>query len=314
MKAKKMSRLLSRNYFYFSLVVLAIAVFFACVKKTDEITKPPVTPTDTVAIKPPVKDTSITPPLRCAYSPDYGDTILCGAQSVESNVDYIVTPENYPGNNIGKYVSYPDGLVLDANTGAINVTKSESGMIFHVGFVPRGTTDTCFTKIITSGITYLDGIHILADGDTLAVPVYNGNPNLKPVCGTGGFSTCSFDNATDAGGVNYTCNFKNIKIDTSTGVISLSRSLIAGLFGVLPKNGDQKTATVYYRLNDCSGMALRKMDINISYYMTLSDVPAALINDINTLQQALIKSLFGREGRDMSTNPRPPHIVIVASH
>ena len=58
-------------------------------------------------------------------------------------------------------------------------------------------------------------------------------------------------------------------------------------------------------------VALRKIDIEITYYWRLSDVPQALLNDINTIQKDLLKALFGREA---STNPRPPHIVIVASH
>ncbi|PWU01467.1 MAG: hypothetical protein C5B52_07320 [Bacteroidetes bacterium] len=317
MKAKKIKRLLSKNYFYFTLAILTAAFFFACVKKTDELKQSTHTPSDTLALKPP--DSSITPPLRCAYSPDYGDSLLCGDVSYSLNgINYVVYPKNFPGNGLGTYVSYPEGLNLNPNSGAINVTQSESGMIYEVGYVPRGTTDTCFSKVIISGITYIDGVHVLTDNDTLVYPMYNGNPALKPVCGAGGlFSTCSFDNPVDAGGVNFTCNFQDIKIDTITGVISLDRSLLSGLFGTHPNNGSQKVATVYYRLGDCSGYALRKIDINISYYQRLSNVPAGLLNAVTNAQKDLLKALYSRqgiEGREVSTNPRPPHIVIVASY
>jgi hypothetical protein len=312
MKAREIRYLLNSSYSTLAIGLFIIAIFFACMKKADEVTTPK-SPSDTIPVSqtPPVVTPPNDPPLRCASAPDYGDSVLC-AQWLGEGIDYMVKPKNFPGKGLGTYVAFPEGLVIDQNTGAINVTSSESGLIFKVGWVAKGSKDTCFTKIFTSGITFMDGVHILSDNDTLAIPIYNGDPNNTPVCGSGGkFSKCQFDNPNDAGGSNYTCNSKNIKVDTLTGVIGLNKSLLAGLFGILPSNGSKKEATLYYRLDDCSNMSLRQIKVEISYYYRISDVPQSLLNDINTAKTDLLKLLFGREG---SYNPRPPHIVIVASH
>ena len=258
MKAKKIYDLLSRNYFYFTIAILSSAVFFSCAKKVDEVSHQ-VPSSDSIPSGSPVITLPVGPTLECPNTPDYGDSLLCGDVSVDQNGNnYIVYPINYPGPGLGNYVSFPEGLIIDENTGAINITKSESGMIYRVGYVPTGSSDTCFTKIIIGGITYMDGVHILSENDTIVTPIYNGNPDGKPVCGTNGdFGSCQFDNSNDAGGMDYTCNFQGIKIDPSNGVISLNRSLLAGLFGTLPTNGASIEATLYYRLADCSGMALR---------------------------------------------------------
>src|SRR5687767_10797834 len=64
----------------------------------------------------------------------------------------------------GKYSSFPFGLVLDERTGAINVSKSETGlryMVFFDGEDGRSDSGT----IVLSGINYPDHYYILAKGD-----------------------------------------------------------------------------------------------------------------------------------------------------
>lgn len=296
-------------------IALSMLMLAACVKDLDilkSVTRHPA---------PGQSDSSDTRPTVISCAPDYGDSILC-YQLLSSGQDYKISPVNNPGTR-GRYIAEPDGLVIDNNTGTINVTKSESGLAYKVGFIAEGSTDTCFTKVITSGINYMDGIHILGDNDTLAIPVYNGNANAYPVCGTGGlFSNCEFDDDEDDDNGNgtadepppgQTCSSKNIIVDKNTGVIKLKRSVLDGLFGLLPSNGTTVNATLYYRLGDCSNKALRRIDLRLTYYTKLSDVPQLLIDDITNSVNSILKFLLRSQDNTKQANPRPPHIVVVAN-
>jgi len=97
-------------------------------------------------------------------------------------------------------------------------------------------------------------------------------------------------------------------------VISLKRSLLDGVFGTLtPNNGKTVNATLYYRLGDCSNKALRKIDLSITYYSKLSDVPKTLIDDINNSVKSILGLLLRSSKEKEATNPRPPHVVVVAN-
>lgn len=297
-------------YKLFSLIG-AFLLLFACLKKQDDL-KP--------SSGAPPADTARGPRQETSCIPDYGDSVLC-YQLLTSGQDYIVSPLNKPGK--GKYIASPEGLVIDSNTGEINVTKSESGLAYKVGFIAEGSSDTCFTRVITSGINYLDGIYVLSDNDTLAVPVYKGTLNGSPVCGDKGlFGSCEFDDDEDddngngsfdepAPGLSFAS--KNIRIDTKTGVISLNHTLLDGAFGSLsPDDGTTVNATLYYRLDDCSNKALRKIDISFTYYRRLSDVPRSLIDDVTNAVNNILGLVFRTSG-GKTNNPRPPHIVVVAN-
>src|SRR6202012_4571423 len=56
------------------------------------------------------------PAPSCPVLPIYGDTLIF---TQPTNGDYIVNPVNNPGP--GKYYAGPVGLVLDQNTGAIDL-------------------------------------------------------------------------------------------------------------------------------------------------------------------------------------------------
>ncbi|MBX2922333.1 MAG: hypothetical protein KF746_09100 [Chitinophagaceae bacterium] len=296
------------------LAAMAFIMLAACVKKMDDVTVPaPSRATN-------ADNTELTRPGINSCAPDYGDSILC-YQYLASGKDYKVSPLNNPGK--GQYFAQPEGLIINSSTGEINVTKSESGLAFRVGFIAEGSSDTCFTKVITSGVNYMDGVYVLENNDTLAIPIYNGDVNATPVCGAGGlFSDCEFDDDEDDDNGNgiadepppgQTLNSKNIRIDPHTGVISLRRSVLDGIFGTLnPANGKTVEATLYYRLNDCSNKALRKIDLKFTYYSNLSDVPGSLINDITDAIDNVFKWLFPSK-KEKASNPRPPHIVIVAN-
>lgn len=298
------------------LAIAAFVLLVACAKKMDELSVNGLPPNRSGSTNQP--DSSR--PVINSCGPDYGDSIIC-YQYLASGQDYKVAPLNHPGK--GRYIAEPEGLIIDNNTGVINVTKSESGLAFRVGFIAEGSLDTCFTKVITSGINYMDGIYVLEDNDTLAVPIYNGKIGAGPVCGTGGlFSDCEFDDDEDDDNGNgigdeppagQSCNSKNIRVDTKTGVISLKRSVLDGIFGTLnPANGKTVEATLYYRLDDCSNKALRRIDLKFTYYSKLSDVPKALITDITDAIDNIFHWLFPSK-KEKAASPRPPHIVVVAN-
>ena len=114
------------------------------------------------------------PITGCSYSPDYGDTLIYPQPTTTQ--DYIVVPINNPGT--GRYFSWPEGMVIDSATGAINITKSETGERYAIGFVKEGTTDTCVQTLIIAGASYMDSVYVLANNATKAVPYFNANPNL----------------------------------------------------------------------------------------------------------------------------------------
>ena len=80
-------------------------------------------------------------------SPIYGDSIIYPQPT--SGSDYIFRPVNNPGT--GKYFSWPIGMVIDSVSGAIDVTKSQTGQRYDIGFIKSGTTDTCLSQLIIGG-------------------------------------------------------------------------------------------------------------------------------------------------------------------
>jgi hypothetical protein len=258
----------------------------------------PIKKPDTVATTPPYPKTVVT---GCSYAPDYGDSIIFPQPATSQ--DYIVHPTNNPGP--GKYFSWPIGLVIDSLTGAIDVTKSETGMRYAIGFVKSGTTDTCLNTLIIGGAAYMDSVYVLSDGATTAVPYYDANAYMPAACSGG--SGCSFD-------VTGSATSLRVVIDKSTGVIDLVKTLngttlLGGVFGLIPLNGASQTVPIYYRLNDASNSALQHINVQFTYYYSKSQMNAGLVLGLlNRLDNILTGNLIST-----TSNPRPPLIFIVRS-
>jgi hypothetical protein len=231
--------------------------------------------------------------------PIYGDTIIF-PQPTSNGQDYIFYPVNSPGT--GKYFAWPQGMVIDQNTGAINLTKSETGMQYAIGFVKDGTTDTCLQKLVVGGAAYLDSIYVLADGQTQAVPYFDANTLLPSVCAGNG---CTFD-------VTGSASAKKVIVNTTTGIIDLQKTLngtglLGGAFGLLPVSGSSMTADIYYKLNDASNDALQHITVQIEYYDSKALISGGLLgNIVNKLNNAISGNMISNYA-----NPRPPLIVIV---
>jgi len=239
----------------------------------------------------------------------YPDTIFYPKQSAS---DYIVNPINVQD---GKYGSFPDVLKIDRNSGAINITKSETGLKYVVWFIPKGTKDTCKKFLTISGINYADSIYTAAAGLPLSIPVYNANTQAPIACN----GTCEFGKELISQG---------IAIDQSTGVINLKQSLLNGALGKNPKNGTFKDFLMQYHIGDQSAGALNSISFRLYYYKLKSQVPDSLVNilnqkssqvflqddtdpdDDNLAPRVNITNITSKQGEGPEVKCRPPYIIV----
>jgi hypothetical protein len=239
------------------------------------------------------------PVASCSYAPVYGDSIIYPQPT--SGQDYVVNPVNSPG--AGKYLSWPVGMALDSLTGAIDVTKSQTGLRYEIGFIKSGTNDTCLNQLIIGGADYMDSVYVLDNGSTTAAPYYEANAYLPSIC-SGPGSGCSFD-------VTGSAAQKKVIVNTSTGIIDLQKTLngtglLGGAFGLLPLNGQTASATIYYRLNDPSNQALQHIDVEIGYFNSRSQINYGLLNSLTGIVGNILSGNIISDA-----NPRPPLIIIV---
>jgi hypothetical protein len=211
-----------------------------------------------------------------------------------ANLDYLVSPINSPGP--GQYIAWPGGLSIDNNTGVIDISKSETGQRYIIGFVPSGTKDTCLHSLIIGGSSYQDSIYVLADGYAYAGPYYDANTTAPSPCTGGG---CHFKSTVKLSG-------KDLQIQEQTGLIDLQQSFIGGIFGPNPVNGETLTATIQYSLDGKSNKAVQSTQIQFIYYDKKSDIPGTLLSKIASRRN----EMFTDSLISVDANPKPPLIVI----
>ncbi len=222
---------------------------------------------------------------------DYGDSIL---YMKSGSTDHIVLPQS----GMGDYTSYPAGLEMDPLSGAINVTKSETGLRYVVSYTDAaGKISTA--KIVLAGINYPDRFHNLQSGDSLSIPVYNADNRRRLPAGN------SFDDGNLA-------NSEGLAVMNDDGVINLSRTVRNGLFGASPKNGARLDVRIPYRINDKSSGALNSIQVRLYYYNTLNDVPQELIKLLADREKTYVRLMDpSSNGREYYAKPRPPCVIIV---
>jgi len=230
------------------------------------------------------------PVMNCPYAPDYGDTLICTPNG--NGPDYIISPVNNPG--AGRYFSWPMGMKIDQITGAINVSQSEAGIIYMIGFVKQGSTDTCLTPLIISGMSYLDSVFVLSNGQKTSVPYFNGDVNLASACVSG---NCEFD-------MNGQAAKDKVFVNTTTGIIDLQKTLDQGAFGSTAENGDVVETTIRYRINDGCTNKVQKLKVQLMYFTNKSQIDVALINEVLSRQSNI------RNRNSNAGSPRPPLIII----
>jgi len=308
---------------YFSLMpIISILVFAACSKigheddrsNTSNSTPPTNSSESTNTTITTGSDSSfnannlLVNSATCPNSPNYGDSIVY--LKPKKGGDFFVNPVNNIGVD-GTYLSWPEGLKINRNTGAINLSQSETGVRYNIAFIKKWTTDTCVSQLIVGGLTYLDGIYVLDQQDTLAKPVFNADPFASPVCDASddsdypdnngnGNNKCIFDN--DSPG--QRANDQKLRVRTKSGIINLKKSVDDGLFGKNPKNGDTKKVQIRYQLNDASQKASQKISVQVIYYDRLSNVPTALQQEAAKKRNNLFNYHI------VNGRPRPPLLII----
>lgn len=242
----------------------------------------------------------------------YGDSVFY--LSIQSN-DYIVYPAKQKS---GRYSAYPEGIKLDENTGAINVTKSETGLKYRVSFIPAGSKDSVSTNVIISGINFMDGFYKLNSADSIVHPIYNA-ASVNPIPGIG--SGSQFDETAS-------CNNNGCAVNTANGQINLAQTVRNGVFGSTPSNNDRHEFDLNYNISDKSDKAHNRIRIKLYYFDTMNDVTQEVYDIISSREGTIIDSYtpwFAGAGitvsnsrtttfgvTNKSASPRPPCIFIVS--
>jgi hypothetical protein len=242
------------------------------------------------------KNTTTDNPDTGPYVLSYGDSILYMKPSAG---DYIVSPTK---QRPGTYTGFPEGIEIDETTGAINVTNSETGLRYRITHTaPDGTKTE--TKVVLSGITFLDKFYNLSTGDSVAFPVYNSSVSRTlPLAGS------SFDEGN-------ICNGAGCAVKTTDGTINLAQTVRNGVFGSTPRNDRRETFEIRYKINDASGKRENKLKVLLYWYDTMADVPADVWE---TLNSRTADGVFLRgngassvEGISATAKPRPPCVIVI---
>ena len=193
-----------------------------------------------------------TPPVvPPGFTLSYGDSVFYLQNQA---TDYIVAPVST--GLTGTYTGFPDGIEIDSKTGAINVSKSEMGLRYRIGFVPDGSTDTISTVVLLSGINFLDGFYKLSTADSILKPIYNGTAgNLLPGINNGSV----FDEGSG-------CNSAGCNVNIASGSINLAQTVRNGGFGTTPSNNDRHEFQMNYRINDKSSKALNTLRVKLYFF------------------------------------------------
>ena len=236
-----------------------------------------------------------------SFKLSYGDSILY-LKPVSG--DYIVYPTE---QRTGIYSGFPEGIEIDETTGAINISKSETGLRYRITHVsPQG--DTTRTMVVLSGITFTDHFYRLSSGDSVAHPVYNAHPNrILPLNGS------VFDEGSLA-------NTGGCAVRTDNGKINLAESIRNGVFGANPRNDDKKEIEIKYRINDGSSKSLNKLKVLLYWYNSMADVPQYVWDILNdrASQGVFLRNSIDPAGNvvvqtEQLAKPRPPCVIIIAN-
>lgn len=277
-----------RNLLYGTIITCSLMLLARCTKK-DCGCLPPVNPIDPGTSK----------------KLSYGDSIFH-----LKNADYTIAPT---GVRTGTYTAFPNNLKIDRTTGAITIGlkgtdgESQTGMWYKIVYSSPSGSETDSTYILLSGITYLDKFYMLAQGDSIVYPIYNGDPSK--VVPTGDYDLAHDD---------------KFAIDASSGKINLKDLMRRGFFGNQPATS-WKIATVKYAINDNSKNVQNGIDVVIYYYHTMAEVPSNVSALMQAHQQMTLRittpqipSTAGSIDNNLPSQlslskPRPPCVIIIGS-
>lgn len=213
----------------------------------------------------------------------------------------------------GSYTSLPEGLKIDRKTGSIDVNQSETGLRYLVLFTPSGSAESRKNYITISGINYPDKIFNLAQGDSIAAPIYNADAKMSlPNPG----KTNVFD---ENGG----CKKAGIIINAENARINLAQSVRNQAIDT----GATQQVKLSYRINDGSNRAVNGLNVKIYFYRNAKEIPKYL-TDLLTVRRTTVVAA-GTDTQTTTTNtlnllslaakseslarPRPPCIIVVGN-
>jgi hypothetical protein len=230
------------------------------------------------------------------YSLSYGDSIIY-LRPVASG-DYMVYPTS---RRDGVYSGFPEGIEIDASTGAINVTKSETGLRYRITHTATDGKKT-ETTLVLSGINFPDKFYNLSQNDSLCLPIYNASESrIIPLNGS------NFDEGNNA-------NSGGCSVRTENGSINLAQCVRNGVFGNTPQNDSRRDFDINYRINDASGRSLNKIRVRLYYYTSMATVAPDLMQTLLDRQTGGVFLRGGTVENAMQTaKPRPPCVIIIAN-
>lgn len=277
------------------IVSFLLLINYSCKKTLEPVeSERPGNQTDTLSAQLPATPFPTQPVLNCDYAPNYGDSVLfskagtAGAQ--------FVYPVNNQGTK-GTYLSWPAGLDLNAQTGAINLSSSQTGQRYSIAFVHENAADTCMSQLIMAGAAYMDSIYVLPESPQTVVPYFNANPNTANPCQNNQGNGCRFDYTNSA-------KWQGVEVDHKTGYIDLEKTMQHSPFGIFPKNGATILTTIHYQLDDQSNGAPQQIQVKLMYYFSRSDIPDNIISII----QNRVRGITQDNGDGPPT--KPPIIII----
>lgn len=227
--------------------------------------------------------------------------------------DQVVSPVNKP-NVAGRYSAFPEGLELDEATGEIDVEDSETGLRYRITFTPDDGSAPISTTVLLAGINYMDAFHVLANNDSIARVIYNGDPN-NPVPVSIGRTVFDVDNE---------CSEEGIAINKNDGSINLAQTIRNGFFGRHPDNDTREEFELEYMIDDGTKRTRQEIKIKLYYHNTIDDIDDDLLQLVKNREGTLLRedgtaipqpqlvanttASIQATGRE---RPRPPCIFII---
>jgi hypothetical protein len=223
------------------------------------------------------------------YRLSYGDSILYLKQS---SGDHIINPVVARS---GSYTVFPEGLNINRTTGAINISKSETGLRYKVSFTAENG-EKAETIVLLSGVNYADHYHNLSQNDSLSIAVYNGGKALP---------TASFD-------IDGSARAQGLAIDPANGSINLKQTYLNGFF----YGSNRRSVDVKYRVNDNSHNATNSISVLLYWYRTMNEVPEYLKQVLAARQIMFLRSVYPDDAVAIASaaaaKPRPPCVIVIA--
>ncbi|MEN7546614.1 hypothetical protein AAG747_01765 [Rapidithrix thailandica] len=228
---------------------------------------------------------------------DYGAEVFYANE--DANETTLIKPQLRPENIEGTFTVKPEGLDIDSRTGVINVNTSEAGQRYYINFTSDDNRYLGDTSLLISGIDYADSLYNLDEGQDLALPILDEDPDLALP------SSIFFD--AEGGAVQ-----EGLEIDLVTGAIKLKETLQnqESLQGTPLEDGFTKRFEIPYSYNVIQNNqpieVKSRITLQVFYFTSRDRIPEEL------LQLLEEKQLYPKGGKTDGT--RPPYVIVYGKY